>query len=145
MGVDTGATNETAIQVEFDNFDGQAVLNAVNGSIFGEISKASAGTVSGFTTTLGMTADAFLKEVQDYVDSNVAQANQDLAQGVVIPQVMGIDVSDLDLKFFDGYLEFGISVDAAFWNAVWDLAALPRHEWITKKTDAVEEPVMFLQ
>jgi hypothetical protein len=35
---------------------------------------------------------------------------------------MGIDVSDLDLKFFDGYAEFGISVDATFWNTVWDLA-----------------------
>lgn len=57
---------------------------------------------------------------------------------------MGIDVSDLDLKFFDGYLEFGISVDAAFWDAVWDLAALPRHEWINE-AEAIEEPVMFLQ
>lgn len=58
---------------------------------------------------------------------------------------MGIDVSDLDLKFFDGYLEFGISVDSTFWDAVWDLAALPRHEWITKKAEAIDEPVMFLQ
>lgn len=49
-----------------------------------------------------------------------------MAQGIVIPKVMGIDVSDLDLKFFDGYLEFGISVDAAFWEAAWDTVGLPR-------------------
>lgn len=59
---------------------------------------------------------------------------------------MGIDVSDLDLKFFDGYLEFGISVDASFWNTVWNIAGLPRQSWI-EETEVVEivEPVMFLQ
>jgi hypothetical protein len=57
---------------------------------------------------------------------------------------MGIDVSDLDLKFFDGYLEFGISVDAAFWNTVWDLAALPRHTSEEIKNNDIDEIISFL-
>jgi len=67
-----------------------------------------------------------------------------LAAGIVIPTVMGIDVSDLDLKFFDGYLEFGISVSAAFWNIVWDLAGLPRHSAEEMQAFEIEEPIMFL-
>lgn len=59
VGVDTGAKNETAISVEFDNFNAQAVLDAVNGTIFGKISNTTAGQVSGFSTTLGITAEDF--------------------------------------------------------------------------------------
>jgi hypothetical protein len=144
VGVDTGATNETAISVEFDNFEGNAIINAVKGSIYGNIVQATAGTVSGFSTTLGITADDFLKEVQGEITHYVNEANTALAAGIVIPTVMGIDVSDLDLNFFDGYLEFGISVDAAFWNIVWDLAGLPRHSTDSMQAFEIEEPVMFL-
>jgi len=48
-----------------------------------------------------------------------------LATGVVIPKVFGIDVSDIDLDFFDGYLEFSVSVDSTFWNIVWNMLGFP--------------------
>ena len=128
LAVTVSVDNETAIQVEFDKFSLAAVLSSTNGAIFGNISESSVGTVSQFTTTLGITSDQFLSEVQGSVDTNIATLNQLLAAGVVIPQVAGIDISDLDLDFFDGYLEFGISVSPTFWRAVWDLSnfgALP--------------------
>lgn len=53
--------------------------------------------------------------LQTTVDTYVAQANDLLAAGIVIPTIEGIDVSDVELDFFDGYLSFGASVSPAFW------------------------------
>ena len=112
---------QLAIQVELDDIDVFAVISSSNGAIFGKISTASLGTIgAGFQTTLGMTADEFLSQVQTSVDGYVAQANDLLQKGVVIPSIKGIDISDIDIKFFDGYLEAGISVSPAFWSAVSD-------------------------
>lgn len=47
---------EVAIQASFEDADAQATISSTNGKIFGNIGKATIGTLgSGFVTTLGMT------------------------------------------------------------------------------------------
>lgn len=58
---------------------------------------------------------------------------------------MGIDISDLDLKFFDGYLEFGISVDATFWNSILDNSGLPKQALMIQNEEEQIESIKFLQ
>lgn len=41
-----------------------------------------------------------------------------LAAGIVIPKIFGIDVSDVELDFFDGYLSFGATITQEFWEYV---------------------------
>jgi len=64
--------------------------------------------------------------------------NKDLAAGLVIPTIMGIDVSDLDLDFYDGYLEFGISVSPSFWGTVWNLMGLPEQQLMIQNEESIE-------
>lgn len=59
LAVTVGIDNETAIEVEFDDFVAAAVLSANKGAIYGNISEASAGKVSNFTSSLGLSADQF--------------------------------------------------------------------------------------
>lgn len=54
-------------------------------------------------------------EMQANLDNVVANINALLAEGIIIPEVFGIDISDVDLKFNDGYLAFGATVTPAFW------------------------------
>ena len=89
---------QSAIQVEFDDINVFAVISSNNGAIYGNISTASLGTIGeGFQTTLGMTAADFLYQVQKSVDGYVAQANDLLSKGVVIPSIKGIDISDIEI------------------------------------------------
>ena len=44
-----------------------------------------------------MTAADFLYQVQKSVDGYVAQANDLLSKGVVIPSIKGIDISDIEI------------------------------------------------
>lgn len=44
------------------------------------------------------------------VDKYVAVANAALAKGIVIPKIAGITVSDVDLVFKAGLVEFGASI-----------------------------------
>lgn len=80
-----------------------------------------------------MTSEEFLSEVQTSVNGYVAQANDLLQKGVVIPSIKGIDISDIDIKFFDGYLEAGISVSSAFWSAVADFLGEWKQSILTKR------------
>jgi len=70
-----------------------------------------------------------------------------LAYGIVIPKVFGIDISDIDVDFFDGYLEFGISVNSTFWNTIWNLSGFPEQQPIIEYIETIEsiESIQFLQ
>lgn len=124
LAVTVTIDNEAAIYAEFDSISGLASLNSKSGAIFGSISKSTLGTIlaSSFKTTLGMSADALLKELQAQVDTGVTTANDLLKTGIVIPKVFGIDVSDVEIDFFQGYMELGMTVKESFWTGVRDAA-----------------------
>lgn len=120
LAVTVTIDNEEAIYAEFDSISGFASINSHSGAIYGSISKSSLGTIlaSSFKTTLGLTADALLKELQDQVDAGISTLNADLKAGVVIPKIFGIDVSDVEINFFQGYLALGMTVSESFWTGV---------------------------
>merc|ERR1712127_427852 len=124
LAVTVTIDNEAAIYAEFDSISGLAALNSKSGAIFGSISKSSLGTIlaSSFTSTLGLTADGLLKDLQSQVDGYVATANELLKAGIVIPKIFGIDVSDVEIDFFQGYLELGMTVKEDFWLGVREAA-----------------------
>ena len=124
LAVTVTIDNESAIYAEFDSISGLAALNSKSGAIFGSISKSSLGTIlaSSFTSTLGLTADGLLKDLQSQVDGYVATANELLKAGIVIPKIFGIDVSDVEIDFFQGYLELGMTVKEDFWLGVREAA-----------------------
>jgi len=92
-------------------------LNAVSGSLFGNLNTATIGTISKdkYATTLNITSDFLASTMQTYIDTEVTTLNNLLAAGVVIPPVAGINLSDLEINFFEGYTEFGINVTPTFW------------------------------
>lgn len=64
-----------------------------------------------------------LNDIQTLVNTDIATINDQLAAGIAVPSIKGIDLSDFELDFFEGYLEFGMSVSASFWDFA--LGALP--------------------
>lgn len=125
---------DDVIVAEFDDISAAAAIHSDTGKIFGSISKATLGTIgAGFKTTLDVTADAFLKSLQSQVDAQIAIANTDLAAGIVIPKILGVDVSDVELNFFDGYLSLGLSVNQEFWLAFRD-----NMNWIAQEINHIK-------
>jgi hypothetical protein len=59
-------------------------------------------------------------KLTNLVDTNVATLNTELAAGVPVPTVAGINVSDFEISFFEGYTAFGLNVSPAFWQQVSD-------------------------
>ena len=103
---------------EFDSISGPglAALNSKSGAIFGSISKPSHPSEQSLpppslppsvclTADPLSAADGLLKDLQSQVDGYVATANELLKAGIVIPKIFGIDVSDVEIDFFQGYLE----------------------------------------
>uniref|UniRef100_A0A7S3MZ80 Uncharacterized protein n=1 Tax=Strombidium inclinatum TaxID=197538 RepID=A0A7S3MZ80_9SPIT len=110
--------SEVAIQATFDAIDFLGNLYAKEGALYGGLTKSSVGTVADFTTTLGMTADQLQTEVQGFSDKYVSEINAKLAAGIVIPKILGLDVSDVEISSFDGYLGLGFSPTPAFFSQV---------------------------
>jgi hypothetical protein len=109
--------DEVALIAEFNDFSAQAKIFSQSGSVFGNIGQASVGTLgSNFTTSLGLTSEQVLGDIQTEVDTQILAINELLAAGIVVPSIKGIDLSDFELDFFQGYLEFGMSVEASFWE-----------------------------
>ena len=75
LEVTVAVGGETAIQAEFDTLQGAADINSHDGKVFGDISKASLGSISTFTTSLDLTKDALLSSLQSQLDTGVTTAN----------------------------------------------------------------------
>ena len=117
--------DEVALVAEFNDFAAQAKLYSKDGSVFGNIGEYSVGTLNAdsFQTSLGLTADQVLTDVQTLVNTDIGSINDELAAGIAVPSIKGIDLSDFELDFFEGYLEFGMSVSTSFWDFA--LGSLP--------------------
>lgn len=115
--VNIAVGGETAISAEFDDISGAADINSHSGKVFGDISKASLGSISKFTTSLGITKDALMSDLQGKLDTGVQQANTILKAGWVIPKILGIDVSDVEIDFTPGLMKLGLSVSSNTWES----------------------------
>lgn len=120
LAVTLGVDSDVAIQAEFDSAAIAGLLNAKSGSLFGNVSQHTIGTVSNFQTTLGMDAAAFQKEFQTFVDTNIADLNTQLAAGIAVPTFMGISVSDFELNTSNGYAEIGLNATPATFKDLQD-------------------------
>lgn len=63
LGVVVTIDNEVAISADFNEFAVSAVLSSKAGAIHGSVSKSTAGTLSDFSTTLGITSDQLIAEI----------------------------------------------------------------------------------
>lgn len=108
---------EVALEGEFDAIQIAGKLFGANGSLFGNIGTAQIGTIApnSFKTTLDLTADQLASQLTDLVNTNVATLNTELTTGVPVPTIAGINISDFEISFFEGYTAFGLSVSPAFW------------------------------
>lgn len=137
---------------QLDNIDFAAFINAVDGVLKGSISKSSIGTLSNFQTTLGITADQFLSAAQTNINNYIAEANSDLATGIQVTSVFGVDIHDVEINFSNGWIEGGINATPTFFEGVQDLWVAYKQEFdrieageflTTKYT--VDEVTAFLQ
>ena len=98
LAVTIKVDNEVAIQGQFDGISIATILNSKNGAIFGKVSKSTIGTLSNFKTSLGMNAATFQAELQGLITTEVTALNTQLAAGLKIPTVFGINVSDVEVN-----------------------------------------------
>jgi hypothetical protein len=92
-----------------------AVISSSGGKIFGQILHSSLGQVNNYESTLGLNSSQFLSNLQGRLNTAVHDINGNLSTGVVIPSIFGINISDIEIHFNDGWAEAGISVSPAFW------------------------------
>lgn len=113
---------EVALEGEFDALQLAGKLWGANGSIFGNFGTATIGTLvpDSFKTTLDLTADQLTTKLTGLVDTNIATLNAELAAGVPVPAIAGINISDFEIAFYEGYTAFGLNVSPAFWQQVSD-------------------------
>jgi len=104
--------NDTAILAEFDGISANLHLTSHDGTVYGSIAKASLGTIvaSSFQTTLGITSDHLISELQTRLDGQVALVNKNLTAGIHIPTFLGIKVSAFEINSFQGYVQLGLTV-----------------------------------
>lgn len=134
---------ETAIQAEFDTLQGAADINSHSGKVFGDISKADLGSISTFSTSLDLTKDALLKGLQTQLDTGVATANAVLKAGWVIPKILGIDVSDVEIDFVPGLMKMGLSVSKSTWETA--ARVIPSLKKDIVGMNSIPESVSFMQ
>lgn len=101
---------ETALEVEFDNINAAGKIFSKDGKVFGSFPTTKIGTIASIKSTLGLTAAQFGTQLQALVDKEIAIVNTALTTGVVIPSIVGIQVTNAELNFFDGYLALGVDV-----------------------------------
>ena len=109
---------ETALKTTFTKANFLASLHSENGKVFGKISSNDIGSLEDFETSLGFTAQQLQDRLQSELDDVIQTANAELAAGLVIPKILGIDVSDVEINFFDGYLALGLTASQTFWSQV---------------------------
>lgn len=101
--------------------DFAAFIQGVNGVLKGNISKSSLGTLTNFQTAMGITSDQFINSLQSSMNKYIAEANADLATGIEVTSILGVNVSQFEVNFSNGYLEGGIDASPTFFEGVQSL------------------------
>jgi len=110
LEVDIKADGAEAIKADLSGIEGSGVIGSSNGKVTGHIDTAKIATA---TTVAGTTVDsaALATDLDAFLTYWVDYANNLLAAGIEIPTIHGIDISDVELKNFDGFIEFGASLN----------------------------------
>lgn len=110
LEVDIKADGAEAIKADLSGIEGSGVIGSSNGKVTGHIDTAKIATA---TTVAGTTVDsaALASDLDAFLTYWVDYANNLLAAGIEIPTIHGIDISDVELKNFDGFIEFGASLN----------------------------------
>lgn len=104
---------EKALVAENDGANIVGHISNVGGKIFGKIEQYSLGTITIQSTTLGVDSATLSTELNTFVKNNVDAINAALAVGLALPTIEGIDISDGEIKNFNGYIELGITLSKA--------------------------------
>jgi hypothetical protein len=75
LAVTVSVAGETAISAEFDAAALAGMVNVNTGKLYGSISQHTIGTVSNFSTTLGIDAATFQSQLQAFFDQYISDAN----------------------------------------------------------------------
>merc|ERR1712178_398627 len=94
-----------AVKADLKGIEGSGVIGSSAGKITGHIDTAK---VASSTVIAGTTVDS--AALDKFLTYWVGYANEKLAAGVDIPSIHGIDISDVELKNYDGYIEIGGSI-----------------------------------
>jgi len=112
--IDISVGGENAIHASLPHSMVQALLNSKNSLLTGKVSNFKLGTCGADSKSSFSTCVDIVKGIQTLVDTNVVAWNALLAKGITIPSIFGLDVNDLDIINYDGYLFFGITVKPSF-------------------------------
>jgi len=96
--------------------DGASLVGHIankGGLITGAVDSYSLGDITIKSTTLGVDSQTLATELNAFVKQNVDAINVALAKGIPLPQLEGINISDGEIKNFDGYLQLGITLSKA--------------------------------
>jgi len=104
---------ENALVAENDGASIVGHITNVGGKIFGKIESYSLGTITIQSTTLGVDSATLATEFNTFVKNNVDAINVKLAAGIALPTIAGINISDGEIKNFDGYIQLGITLSKA--------------------------------
>lgn len=85
-----------------------------------------------------------MSSFQGKLDDGVKTANTILTAGWVIPKILGIDVSDVEINFTPGLMALGLSVSANTWETA--ATVIPQMlQDIQIKTDDIPESLALIQ
>jgi hypothetical protein len=85
-----------------------------------------------------------LSSLQSQLDGSVTTANAILKAGWVIPKILGIDVSDVEIDFVPGLMKLGLSVSAASWeSAARVIPELKKGLLVAKRSDIPESTTLI--
>ena len=91
-------------------------MTATSGTIHGAIATTSTfGTIGeSFVTSLGITADQLMSDyLMPFLPKAITEINSELSAGIVIPTIMGVDFSDVELNWESHWVEAGINLTPA--------------------------------
>jgi len=109
LDIDIKANGAEAIKADLKGIEGSGVIGSSNGMVTGhiDVAKVASSTVLQGTT---VNSDQLQTDMDNFLNYWVGYANDKLAAGIVIPSIHGIDISDVELVNYDGYIEFGASL-----------------------------------
>jgi hypothetical protein len=112
LDIDIKANGAEAIKADLKGIEGSGVIGSSAGKITGHIDLAQ---VASSTVLQGSTVDsaALQTDLDAFLTYWVGYANDQLAAGIEIPSIKGIDISDVELVNHDGYIEFGASLQSS--------------------------------
>jgi len=109
LDIDIKANGAEAIKADLKGIEGSGVIGSSNGMVTGHIDLAK---IASSAVLAGTTVDsaALQTDLDAFLSYWVGYANDKLAAGIAIPSIHGIDISDVELVNYDGYIEFGASL-----------------------------------